>query len=30
MSIKLDLKMAKAMIEELKDICEMQWEGWYL
>ena len=26
MSIKLDKKMAKAMIEELKDICEMQWE----
>lgn len=24
-SIKLDLKMAKALIEELKDICEMQW-----
>lgn len=28
MSIKLDRKMAKALIEEIKDICEMQWEGY--
>lgn len=28
MKLKLDLKMAKALIEEIKDICEMQWEGY--
>ena len=27
-TIKLDLEMAKALIEEIKDICEMQWEGY--
>ena len=29
MSIKLNIKMAKALIEEIKDICEMQWRYLY-